>query len=614
MHLRSFRLTSYKCFDEPLEIALNSGFNVIVGQNNVGKTALAQAIGGPVNNPHRSSTTVRHRDAIATGPTRQEYEIHLPKSVLFGLWRDYHQSVRIHSPFADLGPNEAYPAFLNHIDSVDSFPLQITYEGGGLKIIRLFGSSLVDPASATYGPVMTFNVRDDGGLIPTNREFNTTRGTELFNWWIVQHFTQRCYTFLAERPNIGVGQMHPNEVLQPSGANLAQVLHYLRNKNEAAFERYRQAVRRVLPQIKQITTVPIDTQNCQIYIWHVDPSTERDDLAVTLPESGTGVGQVLAMLYVVLTSRMPRVIVIDEPQSYLHPGAIRALFEVMQSYPQHQYIITTHSPTAVTAANPQTLHLVKRDGEKSVIESLDAKEVTDLRRYLSDIGARLSDVFGYDRILWVEGPTEERAFPAIAKRLLRLPLSDTAILAVKSTGDFERKDAERIWDIYNKLNQGNALLPPALGFIFDREGRPEDERMRFASASKELVTFTGRRMYENYLLNPGAIAALMNGLENFRKTRIAPAEIESWISTHQWDKELFKPMQVPENKDQATWLSDVHGGKVLAALFKEFSDTNYSCLDAKATYGAMLTDWLIDNAPEELKEVADLINAKISSS
>ncbi len=43
------------------------------------------------------------------------------------------------------------------------------------------------------------------------------------------------------------------------------------------------------------------------------------------------------MLYVVLTSRESRVIIIDEPQSFLHPGAVRKLFDVLKDFPQHQY-------------------------------------------------------------------------------------------------------------------------------------------------------------------------------------------------------------------------------------------------------------------------------------
>lgn len=52
-------------------------------------------------------------------------------------------------------------------------------------------------------------------------------------------------------------------------------------------------------------------------LWNIDPDTEREDLTVPLSESGTGVGQVLAILYVVFTSEYPRTIVIDEPLAAL---------------------------------------------------------------------------------------------------------------------------------------------------------------------------------------------------------------------------------------------------------------------------------------------------------
>jgi predicted ATPase len=45
---------------------------------------------------------------------------------------------------------------------------------------------------------------------------------------------------------------------------------------------------------------------------------------------------VLAILYVVMTSNHPQTIIIDEPQSFLHPGAVKKLIEVLKQYPQHQ--------------------------------------------------------------------------------------------------------------------------------------------------------------------------------------------------------------------------------------------------------------------------------------
>src|SRR5205807_6323603 len=60
--------------------------------------------------------------------------------------------------------------------------------------------------------------------------------------------------------------------------------------------------------------------------------------------TGTGVGHVIAMMYVLVTAEEPRIILIDEPQSFLHPRAVRRLIGVFKLMPEHQFIISTHSP------------------------------------------------------------------------------------------------------------------------------------------------------------------------------------------------------------------------------------------------------------------------------
>ena len=67
-----------------------------------------------------------------------------------------------------------------------------------------------------------------------------------------------------------------------------------------------------------------------IKLWHIKQETDREDLAFPISESGTGVGQVLAMLFVALNSKYPRSIIIDEPQSFLHPSALRKLLEILK--------------------------------------------------------------------------------------------------------------------------------------------------------------------------------------------------------------------------------------------------------------------------------------------
>jgi len=70
-----------------------------------------------------------------------------------------------------------------------------------------------------------------------------------------------------------------------------------------------------------VSVQPIGSNQAEIYLWNVRPDTGRDDLKIKLIDSGTVVGQVLARLYVVLESSSPKTIIIDEPNSFLHPAA-----------------------------------------------------------------------------------------------------------------------------------------------------------------------------------------------------------------------------------------------------------------------------------------------------
>lgn len=228
---------------------------------------------------------------------------------------------------------------------------------------------------------------------------------------------RRIYFFRAERLNVGTCGAGVQSNLAPDAHNLAEVLHLLQSKNKTRFSRFVQDVRIVFPDIQDVAVVPLEGNRVRIDIWFVDPKTERDDLAVPLADCGTGIGQVLAMLYVAITSEESRTILIDEPQSFLHPGAIQKLFEILKrvQHRKHQFIVTTHSPTVVTAASPCNVILLRRKENETTVETIDVNETNELRQFLSEIGARLSDVFGCDKILWVEGRTEEVCFRRIAE-------------------------------------------------------------------------------------------------------------------------------------------------------------------------------------------------------
>ena len=233
-----------------------------------------------------------------------------------------------------------------------------------------------------------------------------------------QHCSQSIYSFLAERLNLGDCQFGNNPTLNSNASNLAEVINILQ-ANPVRLQELNEHMANIFGNVFQINARPASKRsNCvEIIVWTVDPGSKRGDLAIELEESGTGIGQVLAMLYVAITSNDSRTIIIDEPNTFLHPGAARKLVEILKLYPQHQYNFATHSPEIIRISEPGALISVTWENNESKLVPIDAQNIDDLQAVLLDVGAKLSDVFGADAILWVEGLTEEECFPRILRQV-----------------------------------------------------------------------------------------------------------------------------------------------------------------------------------------------------
>jgi hypothetical protein len=607
MFISQFQIWNYKSFRETEPIKLSRGINIVTGQNNAGKTSLLQILLGG-NRPHRSIRTLPSPSSLAPRPSVIALTITLSKPELLTTLAGHDLQVPfppINTAF-NLVPqldNYEYAAvhmFCNWFFSAETYTFHLLGpQWRSDRTVPFIDLYTPDDSSDSY-----MKVRVDPSGNPTISDIPESRSVKSeISEIIGLSLGNMIYRFEAERFNVGTSGSGINARLAPRATNLPEVLDILQGNN-VAFDRFNQGVREVLPQIARVTVVPESNNQRKILVWMSDSYTEaRRDLAFDLEESGTGIGQILAMLYVVTTSQTPQVILIDEPQSFLHPGAVRKLIEVLKQYPQHQYVIATHSPTIITAAKPETIMLVTHDGNESHIQHLDANDADHLRRYLDEIGASLADVFGADSILWVEGITEEKCYPMIVEKILEKSLMGTVIKAVIATGDFEGKHAERFFEIYERLSGAQSLLPPALGFIFDDDGRSETDKNILRNRGKdrqknqERVYFTKRLMYENYLLDPKAITVVLNTTQGHIKT-VTETDVQACIDKYIPDRGYYKRLE--PSRSGIEW---IRADLLLKKAFVEVAGLDYR----KTTHSIELTEWLLANDPERLTEVADLI-------
>jgi hypothetical protein len=183
----------------------------------------------------------------------------------------------------------------------------------------------------------------------------------------------------------------------------------------------------------------------------------------------------------------------------------------------------------------------------------------------------------------------------------------TAILRIRQTGDLEGRDAVRVFELYRRLSSSNSLLPPAVAFVLDAECRTQEQRTEIRKLSGELAEFLPRRMYENYLLDPRSIAETMNQIPNFREKPISEQEVRDLIDAKRANLRYFCPSTktVP-----ADWRKEIDGAVILKEIFSELSNTKESFVKAK--HSVAITETLLKEKPEELREIADFL-AKLLS-
>jgi len=598
MIIKEFTIENYKCFHKPQPLYFDRGFNVIVGKNNAGKSALIQALSLRSNNAsHKSLSTMRVQGILAPTPTHTQIKYVITKA-------EFRKELIKNQEFC-------FPPVLERPD--------FTYEDACRKLFDreewefMYSKSREDVAPTNIccgfdvytertdfkGAGFHVTVSETGDFKAGENVDNSGQSTPSYESFFSSVLHDGIYAFDPVLGNPHNTQANSNSVLESDAKNLAFVFMNIQGRQRARAQ-YDKAVHDVFPDIGTVTFENEPPGNPRMMVHPAGLSDTRPDLATPLSVCGTGITQALAMLYVVVEAETPRVIVIDEINSFLHPGAVRNLIEVLKSFRHHQYILTTHSPAVIAACDPATLTIIEQENGVSNFKQVDARRREDQTEVLYAVGANLSDVFGSDNILWVEGQTEEKAFPLIIKYFDIAPSSILTILPVRGTSDFMKNQAKAISDIYQRLSRADSLLPKTINFLLDTEKLSDAEK---TERKKEvpILHFLPRRMYENYLLHAEAIAFVANNTDKLIDKLIDASIVEEWLEANHREGKYYTK-QTPRKAD---WHEDVDSAKLLTDMFTDlFSDEH----DYKKTRDSVeLTKWLLDHDEAALSEVALLL-------
>lgn len=148
-----------------------------------------------------------------------------------------------------------------------------------------------------------------------------------------------------------------------------------------------------------------------------------------LANQGTGL-QRMSLIYLIqnmiekklMGESEEKLLLIDEPEAFLHPEAVRALSSSLYSIGEKMpLMISTHSPILINLSESHTSIQVFRVGEQEAIELFKSRreqfESDDIKnmKILNYVDSYVNEFFFADKIIIVEGDTEYIAFKHLAK-------------------------------------------------------------------------------------------------------------------------------------------------------------------------------------------------------
>jgi len=386
MRILSIELSSFRSF-AAARISLNEGMNLVVGENNVGKSSLLGAIDVLRSLPGSTLPSSLWPDGRPSTP--------LELSMISGRMR-FGESREL------LDPRAFAERFGNHLFA------KITWERPNYaRALQMEFRDTSGNRRADVSPSMGNEYVSQGEKI--------TFGSAVYDE-ITSILSDQVVSFpeFRQRP-----QASGAEVLRSTeGLHVASVLFLLKNgtrAQEKRFKRVKSSFSKIFPGLRlEVTKAP------------GSPPTLVVEKKVTLhrlplDQVGGGIAEMIIML-THISAEQSKVFLLDEPELHLHPHSQRLLRGILQkSSLDNQFIVVTHSPHFIDSGDLSSIILVREVSGRSTVTKLGERYLNqrEIGAVAKNLGTAEKEFLFSRRVLLVEGQTEVGALPILAKKVSR---------------------------------------------------------------------------------------------------------------------------------------------------------------------------------------------------
>ena len=197
-------------------------------------------------------------------------------------------------------------------------------------------------------------------------------------------------SYLSAEDARGQPESGPQERLNKTGSNLANVIQYLLEEYPDLLNRIFSRLRERIPKIQNVTADPMPDGRLLL---RIKDSPFSNPIMARFASDGTL--KMLAYLIMLHDPELPPFIGIEKPENFLHPRLLWGLAEECRVAAEDtQLLVTTHSPFFLNALQPDEVRVLWRD-ESGYTLCKALNQNTEVKAFM-DAGALLGD-------LWMEG-------------------------------------------------------------------------------------------------------------------------------------------------------------------------------------------------------------------
>ena len=329
------------------------------------------------------------------------------------------------------------------------------------------------------------------------------------------------YVLKALRRFSEVKVLNVTDERRPIGKDEAQRLLNLKTRRGGE-----ESLSRIQGAVSSLLGVRIDAFSGDQSSRSGPPAAEMDVDNFLVEVNGSGIKEALRLL-LDIEFEDPSLLFVEEPEIHLHPGLETAMMRHLDEVSKHrQVFITTHSTNFLDIAAAQNIYLVSK-AKSTTTQLLDRSEVEEL--VPAELGVRLSSLFIYDRLVFVESPWDEE--------IIRAWATTTGVNLDQSNVGFIHMHGSR----YLSYFSANATLSflskrrVKMWFLIDRDEKDETciEKIKDVLGNDVDTSVLERREIENYLIQPRVLTEVITDrlVQNATRDKLPPntEEVKQWI-------------------------------------------------------------------------------------